>query len=98
MAGRAEEALPHHEEAVATARRALAEGHWHVGAYLIGHVQTLLAVDRAAEAEPLLLEALAIYEGHFEPGHPRIATAWKTAVRLYEALGRADEAARYRVQ
>lgn len=43
-----------------------------------------------------MLEALAIWAEQFEPTHPRIGGARKTAVKMYEALGRPEDAARYR--
>ena len=60
------------------------------------HGRTLLEVDRADEAEPLVLEALDIYGNRFEPTHPRLVSARRTAVKMYEAMDRPDRADRFR--
>ena len=56
---------------------------------LVGLGRTLVAMDRAAEARPLLEEALAIRRRRYEPGDPRTGEAM---VALGEGLARLGDA------
>jgi tetratricopeptide (TPR) repeat protein len=47
---------------------------------------------RYAEAEPLLKRALAIREKALGPEHPEVAAVLENISRLYEAMGKRQEA------
>jgi len=60
--------------------------------------QCLLVLGRHAEAEPLLLEALAALEHWFPDTHPFTRRALDAVAQLYESWGRPAEARAYRAR
>ena len=70
-------------------------GHWHTGAFLTDHGQTLLGLERYDEAEAELLEAYAIFEPALGPEHEWSVRVVTTLVRLYGELDEARPGAGY---
>jgi serine/threonine protein kinase len=81
--GRAREALPELERAVATRRAVFPAGNWRTAAGLVDLGRALLMLGRSAEAEAALAEARAIYRDHRPPSD--YYTAWADS-RYAEAL------------
>ena len=81
--------------AVAVAERAYPEGSAGWAAYRLPLGNLLAERGRYAEAEPLVLAAHAAFLATEGPDGPRTADAAAWAVKLYEAWGRPDEAAKY---
>ena len=81
--------------AVAVAERAYPEGSAGWAAYRLPLGNLLAERGRFAEAEPLVLAAHAAFLATEGPDGPRTADAAAWAVKLYQAWGRADEAAKY---
>jgi len=93
--GRAAEAEPLLREAVDLRRRDLPPGDWRTGASESGLGECLLAQQRYADAAPLLESAYDALED--EPAHTELAEETRRdLVRLYEAWGKPEQAARYR--
>lgn len=91
--GKLELAEPMQASVIATARSALPEGHWHLGAYLVSYGIILRKMERYAECEPVLLEAHAVLLAGLGPDHNRTRSAADQMAKLYEAWGRAEDAA-----
>jgi len=94
MLGRHEEAVAHHEEAIALVRR------WEPGgkryAAMLNNLATYYAnIDEHAKAEPLLREAIEIDRGIFGPDHPELATAYNNLASTIHYQGRRAEAEPY---
>jgi tetratricopeptide (TPR) repeat protein len=53
---------------------------------------------RLAEAEPLFRRSITIFEKTLPPDHPRLTRVRENYARLFDQLGRHDEAAKLRVQ
>lgn len=94
--GRYAEAEPLHAKAVAGARKQLPEDHATIGIFLKRHGDSLIGLKRYDEAEAALLEAYAIQSklGESEAGNA-VETA-ETLESLYETLGRAGDARKWR--
>ncbi|QXJ24059.1 tetratricopeptide repeat protein [Actinomadura graeca] len=89
--GRAAEALPLEERALAIAEAALGPDHHHV-AIGLGHLAaTYRALGRAAEALPLDQRAVAIAEAALGPDHPSVALGLGNLAVTLRALGRVAE-------
>ena len=76
-------------------REALPEGHW-----LAANTESILggcltALERYAEAEPLLLESYPVIKAARGESHQRTLEAGQRVVDLYEAWGQPDEADQY---
>ena len=59
--------------------------------------ECLIRRERYPEAEPLLLDSQRVFETKMGPADPRTQNAKTRLVQLYEAWGKPDEAARYRI-
>jgi serine/threonine-protein kinase len=79
---RLEQTLPHDHPGTAAARGALGE--------------CLVIETRYAEAEPLLVDSYKVFQARVGSADPRTQTARVRLLKLYEAWGKPDEAARYR--
>jgi lipopolysaccharide biosynthesis regulator YciM len=55
----------------------------------------LLALGRAAEAEPLLVRALESLRSAFPDDHSHVRSTVAALVEAYRALGRPEDAERY---
>jgi tetratricopeptide (TPR) repeat protein/tRNA A-37 threonylcarbamoyl transferase component Bud32 len=93
--GKLDEAEVELREAVAVAERAYPEASAGRAAYRLPLGNLLAERGRFAEAEPLVLSAHAAYLAVEGPNGPRTADAASWLVKLYQAWGRPDEAARY---
>jgi len=82
-------------EAVAIAERAYPEGSAGRAAFALPLGNLLAERQRFHEAEPLVLLAYEIYLNVEGPDGPRTTDAATWLVKLYEAWGRPDDAARY---
>lgn len=67
-----------------------------VGAYAFGLAECLLARQRFDEAERLFERALAVFERLDSDDNRMRRATWKLLVKLYDAQGRTEDAARYR--
>ena len=90
--GRASEALPLYEEALAMGRRLFSGDHPYVATSLNNLASVLEALGRASEALPLYEEALAMGRRLFSGDHPDVARSLNNLASVLEALGRASEA------
>ncbi len=95
-AGNAEEAVPLFERAIRIYADALGSDHWRVSNARGDYGITLTTLGRYAQAEEHLLAALAGLELVMGSSHERTQKTVTGLVRLYEAWGRADQAAEYR--
>ncbi|WP_165969334.1 FxSxx-COOH system tetratricopeptide repeat protein [Actinomadura sp. KC06] len=86
--GRAVEALPLEQRALAITMAALGPDHHHVAIGLAHVAATYRALGRAAEALPLDQRALAIAEAALGPDHPSIALALGNLAVTLRAVGR----------
>lgn len=59
--------------------------------------ECLVLQKRYAEAEPLLLDCHNVFQARFGPADPRTQSARMRLGKLYEAWGKPDEVARYRI-
>ncbi|HEY8376605.1 MAG TPA: tetratricopeptide repeat protein, partial [Nannocystis sp.] len=94
MLGRQEEAVAHHEEALALARR------WEMGgrryAALLNNLAAYYAnIDEHAKAEPLLREAIEIDRQVFGSDHPQLAAVYNNLASSIHYQGRRAEAEPY---
>ena len=96
--GRSGEAEPHAREAIAVFRKTLPAGHPYTAEAesVLGGCLTLSR--RYAEAEPLLLGSYPVLEARMGARSLEARWALRRTVRLYEAWGRADQAAQYRAR
>ncbi len=78
--------------AAEAALRSLHAAHPHYASALIIRGSALVGLDRAAEAEPLLRDCLAIREGYLKAGNWRIASAESALGECLARLGQTDEA------
>jgi tetratricopeptide (TPR) repeat protein len=81
---------------LATLEAALPPGHDILAMNESKFGEVLVAQDRFAEAEPLLLRGHEHLGEHFGPDHPDTQRAAHRLVTLYEAWERPEEAARFR--
>jgi serine/threonine protein kinase/tetratricopeptide (TPR) repeat protein len=93
--GKLAEAEVELRSAVAVAERAYPEGSAGRAAYDLPLGNLLAERGRYREAEPLVLSAYEVYLATEGPDGPRTADAAAWLVKLYEAWGRPDDAARY---
>ena len=77
-------------EAVATARLALPAGHWNTGVFLVSYGQTLMVLERYADAEAALLEAHEILSVALGAEHDRALKAAQAVVNFYTAWHAAE--------
>jgi len=96
--GRLDEAESELRTALAIAERAFPERSPAVGGYQSFVGRLLVSRRKFVEAERLLLATYTAHLEAFGAQDPRIATAAGSLVELYEAWGRPEEAARYRVE
>ncbi len=89
------EALPLLHEAVRIMRAAL-PGHWQTAHIESAYGNTLLALQRYAEAEAYLLESYAVLKAKRGETNKGTVRALERIVQLYEAWGKFDKAAPYR--
>ncbi len=104
------EAEPYLRECLEIRKLALPEGDWRVqdAGWQVAHVMSLLGASltgqgKFAEAEPLLLDAYSQMQDNAETipedyRDDRIREARERIVNLYEAWGKPDQAAKYRVR
>lgn len=95
-AGRVQESLDLQIAAHDNALQVLGERHPVVSGALRGQGRAVMRLGRLQEAETLLLEALAQQEALFSPGNTQVMQTREALVELYEAMGRPEDAARYR--
>jgi non-specific serine/threonine protein kinase/serine/threonine-protein kinase len=93
-----EEAERYHREAIARGRRALPEGHWLLGRSLYAFGETLLALQRYAEAEATLVEAYGILEDALGAEHERSRKTATLLIDLFDAWGKPEETAQWRAK
>ncbi len=96
LKGRLDLAEPILQRVVATARKTLPPNHWQFGACVLSYGIVLRDLQRHADSEPLLLEGHGILKAALGDGHTRTQNAAKSLLKLYEAWGKPDEAARWR--
>lgn len=94
--GRPEEAEALGAEAVRGARRSLPQRHLPAALYLTSYGKTLTQLERFGDAEAALLEAREILEHAFDAKHFYYFRTAHALVKLYDAWGKPDKAARYR--
>ncbi|UCG33396.1 MAG: serine/threonine protein kinase, partial [Phycisphaerales bacterium] len=94
----AEPLLAEAVEAVRSAEGGLPEGHWFTGVLLARYGVCLRGLDRYDEAESVLLEGHEILESARGPTHERTLGAVRSLVDLYDAWGKAEEAAAWRAE
>lgn len=93
--GRYQEAESLLREALVIRQTGLPEGHRHIGEALSNLGAVLMDQDRFAEAEPYLVEAFDLLMEAEGPDTGRTRSARSRLVRLYEATGRPEAAARF---
>mgnify|MGYP000747415921 CR=1 FL=1 len=91
--GRAAEALPIMEEAVALRTKADGKADWTVGVALAGRGETLRALNRLSESQAALLEAHGLVSGGLGGDNPRTALVRGSLRNLYTTLGQPEKAA-----
>jgi len=91
-AGKAGEAIPLAQRALALREAALPAGHPDIATSLNNLAALYRAQGRLAEAEPLYRRALTLYEAALPAGHPVIASNLNNLAFLYQAQGRLAEA------
>ena len=96
--GKLDEAEIELREAVAVADRAFPEGSAGRATYNLPLGNLLAERGRFSEAEPLVLSAYEAFLATDGPDGPRTTEAASWLVKLYEAWGRPDDAARYRAE
>jgi len=74
----------------------LGEGHYLIGAFRASYANCLLELNRPEEAAAQIQKALEELNGALEPSHPYVRRAANTAADVYDALGKHEEAARFR--
>jgi serine/threonine-protein kinase len=84
------------DEALAAARKAYPARHYMLGVPLFAVASTRLAAGRAGEAEPLLVEALAVRSPPHPASDPRVLEVEVALVDAWTKLGKSDEARRMR--
>ena len=97
-AGDAEAAYRIASESVAMARAVFPPHHFNLGSPLFALASAALATNRAADAEPLLREALAIRSPPIPRDDLRVLEIEAALVRAGDALGRDEEAGRLRAE
>jgi serine/threonine-protein kinase len=88
-------AEPVYLEALAMARKLLGPRHVVLGAALSSYGSCLTDMKRYREAEEKLIEAHGMLKALLGEGHERTKQTAARLLRLYEAWGRPDEAAKY---
>jgi serine/threonine protein kinase len=96
--GKLDEAEVELRAAVAVAEKAYPEGSAGHAAYDLPLGNLLAERGRFSEAEPLVLSAYETFLATEGPDGPRTTDAAAWMVKLYEAWGRPDEAARFRAE
>lgn len=92
--GRHEEAVAHHEEALALVRRWEPDGQRY--AAMLNNLASYYAnIDEHAKAEPLLREAVEIDRRIFGPDHPQLAAVYNNLASSIHYQGRHAEAEPY---
>jgi serine/threonine-protein kinase len=94
--GNPQEAEPLLREGLAIRLKALSKDHW-----LTAHAKNALGgclteLQRYNEAEPLLLESISIMKAHHGEQSEQTRQAVSRLIKLYEAWGKPEKAARYR--
>jgi serine/threonine protein kinase/Tfp pilus assembly protein PilF len=84
-------------KAIAIQRKTFAEKSWEIATTKLLLGACLKEEKRYGEAESLMLEAFPIIEKSFGIGHPRAQAAVKRLIELYEAWGKPDRVAAYKV-
>jgi tetratricopeptide (TPR) repeat protein len=95
-AGKPAEAEGHIRTALAARRRAFPKGNWLIASAQSNLGAALLAQGRTAEAERELLAAYADLAAARGPRHEKSLLTADRLARLYAAVGKAEEARRYR--
>ena len=83
-------------QALAIRERVLAKGAWQIAATQGALGECLTSQKRYAEAEPLLIQSYDVMKQTQGEQNPRALEARERLVKLYEAWGKPDLAARYR--
>ena len=92
------DALPLLEEVRSGMRDSLPTGHWMIGVATMNVGRCLTALSRYAEAESSLLESHALLEKALGPSHDRTIQANVALAALYDAWGKPDKAAEWKVK
>jgi CHAT domain-containing protein len=90
--GRYAQALGRAQDLARAVRGRLGEQNAHYAAAISWVASSQQSLGQLAEAEPLLKQALEIYEKVHRPGHPDIATAINNLGFQHQAMGRYEEA------
>jgi hypothetical protein len=83
---------------VSRARKALPEGHWHLGVYLKSHAEMLIPLERFEEAKESLNEAYEIQLATFGPEHKRTQDVIRVFVDCYTRWAKPDDAQVWRIR
>ncbi|MFM9995377.1 MAG: tetratricopeptide repeat protein [Phycisphaerales bacterium] len=94
--GRLDDALPIHRETLEAGRTAYPPGHWRIAELEAELGRCLVSAESYPEAEPLLLGAYARLRESLGERNARAERVTTQVVRLYEAWGRPEEAAKFR--
>jgi len=95
---RTEEALRYYEEAIRMATEALPTGHMMPAALRGNRAACLIGMQRFEEAEAELAEAHAILHKALGPEHRRTQKVVQYAIELYEAWGKPERLAEWRLR
>jgi hypothetical protein len=94
-AGKSQEALPLLERAARAAAETMGESHVYAGLFGGNVARCLLAMDRAADAEPLARSSHEVLAAKLPASDARVVQATQSLAQILRSLGRNDEAAAF---